>query len=236
MIIKCEWENLPYLRNLGHHYQSLILASQVGRHVSWLEQKRFLKALQQVFLMLTRLKGLQKYRRVHPEQALDSGSKPEYLEKGTQKISKYFKRKVTNQLWDSSADYLGTVLPRVWVVQANSLGKRQCTHPWTRAQQKVDDAAKQHQQTQTSLPKNDSSRSSWTCFHRNKQVVCARKPTNLPQLKLFCKEEQAKLSPSLCAGLINIYRKRLVAAKAGHISFWRHGFTNLCHIQIFKTG
>uniref|UniRef100_A0A8C4TBF5 Transposase n=1 Tax=Erpetoichthys calabaricus TaxID=27687 RepID=A0A8C4TBF5_ERPCA len=51
-----------------------------------------------------------------------------------------------------------------------------------------------------------------------KRAVNVRKPTNIPELKLFCTEEWAKIPPSRCAGLIISYRKRLVtviAAKGG---------------------
>ena len=55
-----------------------------------------------------------------------------------------------------------------------------------------------------------------------KRAVHVRKPTNIPELKLFCTEEWAKIPPSRCAGLINSYRKRLVAviaAQGGHTRY-----------------
>ena len=46
-----------------------------------------------------------------------------------------------------------------------------------------------------------------------KRSVHARKPTNIHELKPFCKEEWAKIPPSKCMGLINSYRKRLVEVR-----------------------
>ncbi|MBN3293577.1 TCB1 transposase, partial [Polypterus senegalus] len=49
-----------------------------------------------------------------------------------------------------------------------------------------------------------------------------RKTTNISVLKLFCPEEWAKIPPSRCAGMIQSYRKRLVAviaAKGGHTRY-----------------
>ena len=43
-----------------------------------------------------------------------------------------------------------------------------------------------------------------------KHVVHVEKPTNIPELRLFCKEERAKILPSRCAELINSYWKCFV--------------------------
>ncbi|XP_060799766.1 serine-rich adhesin for platelets isoform X3 [Neoarius graeffei] len=51
------------------------------------------------------------------------------------------------------------------------------------------------------------------------RAVHVEKTTNIPELKLFCTEEWVKIPPSWCAGLINSYRKCLVAiiaAQGGH--------------------
>lgn len=69
--------------------------------------------------------------------------------------------------------------------------------------------------------------------------IHAKKPTNIPELRLFCKEEWAKIPPSQCAGLINSYRKHLVeviAEKGGHAFYWKRGFTYFCLTQICKIG
>ena len=55
-----------------------------------------------------------------------------------------------------------------------------------------------------------------------KRSVHARKPTNIHELKQFCKEEWAKIPPSRCMGLINNCRKCLVeviAAQGHHTSY-----------------
>ncbi|KAG2465812.1 TCB2 transposase, partial [Polypterus senegalus] len=55
-----------------------------------------------------------------------------------------------------------------------------------------------------------------------KQAVNVRKPTNIPELKLFCMEEWAQIPPSRCAGMIKSYRKCLVtviAVKGGHTRY-----------------
>ncbi|KAG2465365.1 TCB1 transposase, partial [Polypterus senegalus] len=55
-----------------------------------------------------------------------------------------------------------------------------------------------------------------------KRAVHVRKPTNIPELKLFCTEEWDKIPPRRCAGTIKSYRKRLVAvigAKGGHTRY-----------------
>ena len=55
-----------------------------------------------------------------------------------------------------------------------------------------------------------------------KQAVYARKPSNVAELKQFCKEEWAKTPPQRCERLIASYRKRLiavVAAKGGTTSY-----------------
>ncbi len=55
-------------------------------------------------------------------------------------------------------------------------------------------------------------------WHDLKQSIHARKPSNVAELKQFCKEEWAKLHPQRYERLIDSYRKRLivvVAAKGG---------------------
>ncbi len=55
-----------------------------------------------------------------------------------------------------------------------------------------------------------------------KQSFHAWKPSNVAELKQFCKEEWAKISPQQCERLIASYRKRLmavVAAKGGTTSY-----------------
>ena len=47
-----------------------------------------------------------------------------------------------------------------------------------------------------------------------KKVVHARKPSNVAELKQFCKEEWAKIPPQRCERLIASYRKRLIAVVA----------------------
>ncbi|KAF7650410.1 hypothetical protein LDENG_00126420 [Lucifuga dentata] len=59
-------------------------------------------------------------------------------------------------------------------------------------------------------------------WHDLKQAVHARKPSNVAELKQFCKEEWAKITPQRCERLIASYRKRLiavVAAKGGTTSY-----------------
>ncbi len=51
------------------------------------------------------------------------------------------------------------------------------------------------------------------------QDIHARKPSNVAELKQFCKEEWAKIPPQRCERLFASYRKRLIAvvvAKGGH--------------------
>ncbi|MGH0175353.1 UNVERIFIED_CONTAM: hypothetical protein FKN15_070513 [Acipenser sinensis] len=55
-----------------------------------------------------------------------------------------------------------------------------------------------------------------------KRAVHAQKPTIVTELKQFCMEEWAKIPPRRCEGLINNYRKCLVAviaAKGGVTSY-----------------
>ncbi|KAF7650076.1 hypothetical protein LDENG_00131870 [Lucifuga dentata] len=59
-------------------------------------------------------------------------------------------------------------------------------------------------------------------WHNLKQAVHARKPSNVAELKQFCKEEWAKITPQRCERLIASYRKCLiavVAAKGGTTRF-----------------
>ncbi|KAG2458113.1 TCB1 transposase, partial [Polypterus senegalus] len=49
-----------------------------------------------------------------------------------------------------------------------------------------------------------------------KRAVHVRKPTNIPELKLFCTEEWAKIPPSRCSEMSRSYRKRLVVVIGGH--------------------
>ncbi|KAF7670306.1 hypothetical protein LDENG_00272020 [Lucifuga dentata] len=59
-------------------------------------------------------------------------------------------------------------------------------------------------------------------WHDLKQAVHARKPSNVAELKQFCKEEWAKITPQRCERLIASYRKCLiavVAAKGGTTSY-----------------
>ncbi len=59
-------------------------------------------------------------------------------------------------------------------------------------------------------------------WHDLKQSIHAWKPSNVAELKQFCKEEWAKIHPQRCERLIASYRKRLiavVAAKGGTTSY-----------------
>ncbi len=59
-------------------------------------------------------------------------------------------------------------------------------------------------------------------WHDLKQSIHARKPSNVAELKQFCKEEWAKIPPQQCERLIPSYHKRLiavVAAKGGTTSY-----------------
>ncbi len=59
-------------------------------------------------------------------------------------------------------------------------------------------------------------------WHDLKQSFHAWKPSNVAELKQFCKEERAKIPPQRCERLIDSYRKRLtavVAAKGGTTSY-----------------
>ncbi len=59
-------------------------------------------------------------------------------------------------------------------------------------------------------------------WHDLKQTIHARKPSNVAELKQFCKEEWAKIPPQRCERLIASYRKGLiavVAAKCGTTSY-----------------
>ncbi len=51
-------------------------------------------------------------------------------------------------------------------------------------------------------------------WHDLKQSIHARKPSNVTELKQFCKEECAKIPPQRCERLIASYRKRLIAVVA----------------------
>lgn len=55
-----------------------------------------------------------------------------------------------------------------------------------------------------------------------KLAVHARHPSNITQLKEFCKEEWEKLSPNRCQRLVDSYKKRLIeviSAKGGNTSY-----------------
>ncbi len=59
-------------------------------------------------------------------------------------------------------------------------------------------------------------------WHDLKQSFHAWKPSNVAELKQFCKEEWARIPPQRCNRLIASYRKRLiavVAAKGGTTSY-----------------
>ena len=47
-----------------------------------------------------------------------------------------------------------------------------------------------------------------------KKAVHAQKPSNVAELKQFCKEEWAKIPPQRCERLIASYHKRLIAVVA----------------------
>ncbi len=51
-------------------------------------------------------------------------------------------------------------------------------------------------------------------WHDLKQTIHARKPSNVAELKQFCKEEWAKIPPQRCERLIASYHKRLIAVVA----------------------
>ncbi len=51
-------------------------------------------------------------------------------------------------------------------------------------------------------------------WHDLKQSIHARKPSNVAELKQFCKEEWAKIPPQRCERLIASYHKRLIAVVA----------------------
>ncbi len=56
-----------------------------------------------------------------------------------------------------------------------------------------------------------------------KQSIHAQNPSNVTELKQFCKEEWAKIPPRRCERLIASYRKRLIAvdaAKGDTNSYW----------------
>ncbi len=60
-------------------------------------------------------------------------------------------------------------------------------------------------------------------WHDLKQSIHAWKPSNVAELKQFCKEEWAKFHPQRYERLIDSYRKRLivvVAAKGGTTSYY----------------
>ncbi len=59
-------------------------------------------------------------------------------------------------------------------------------------------------------------------WHVLKQSFHARKPSNVAELKQFCKEEWAKIPPQRCERLIASFHKRLIAviaAKSGTTSY-----------------
>jgi len=56
-------------------------------------------------------------------------------------------------------------------------------------------------------------------WHDLKQSIRARKPSNVAELKQFCKEECAKIPPKRCERLIASYRKRLIAVVAATTSY-----------------
>ena len=59
-------------------------------------------------------------------------------------------------------------------------------------------------------------------YHDLTQTVHAGKPSNVAELKQFCKEEWAKIAPQQCERLIVSYCKHLiavVAAKGGTTSY-----------------
>ncbi len=51
-------------------------------------------------------------------------------------------------------------------------------------------------------------------WHNLKQSIHTRNPSNVIELKQFCKEEWAKIPPQQSERLIASYRKRLIAAVA----------------------
>ncbi len=53
-------------------------------------------------------------------------------------------------------------------------------------------------------------------WHDLKQSFHAWKPSNVAELKQFCKEEWAKIPPQRCERLIASYRKRLIAVVAAN--------------------
>ncbi len=54
-------------------------------------------------------------------------------------------------------------------------------------------------------------------WHDLKQSIHARKPSNVAELKQFCKEEWAKIPPQRCERLIASYHKRLIAVVANQL-------------------
>ncbi len=51
-------------------------------------------------------------------------------------------------------------------------------------------------------------------WHDLKQIIHARKPTNVAEIKQLCEEERAKIPPQRCERLIGSYRKCLIAVVA----------------------
>ena len=51
-------------------------------------------------------------------------------------------------------------------------------------------------------------------WHELKQAIYARKPSNVAELKEFCKEEWSKIPPQRCERLIGSYHKHLIAVEA----------------------
>ncbi len=69
-------------------------------------------------------------------------------------------------------------------------------------------------------------------WHDLKLSINARKPSNVAELKQFCKEKWAKIPPQRCKRLIASYHKRLiavVAAKGGTTSNLTYGAITFSH-------
>ncbi len=62
-------------------------------------------------------------------------------------------------------------------------------------------------------------------WHDLKQYIHARKPSNVAELKQFCKEAWAKIPPQRCERLIASYLKRLIAVVA--CKGWHNQLLNL---------
>ncbi len=68
-------------------------------------------------------------------------------------------------------------------------------------------------------------------WHDLKQFFHALKPSNVAELKQFCKEEGAKIHPQRCERLIASYHKRLIAVVAA-----KSGTTFYFHIEPIRFG